>query len=230
MVIFEGNGEVVEAWPLSQRQLHRKFANLDGEPESVMSFVRQYGFLGRNTFIINDSPLTLGEFVTDWQFEMWKVQTVLDVLDCARHGRSVTPVLATLCKAPWLSPRYKFDSGSTVGFSARDIERSLAYGELTEPAAALAMLKVLINTELDAGTSLDIDPTQGAAIRLKPNDLLGAIYLHLLNEILGSVRDPFKCPGCGKWFVPEHGRKTYCSDACKMRAYRDRKRGGKNGN
>jgi hypothetical protein len=34
----------------------------------------------------------------------------------------------------------------------------------------------------------------------------------------------YQCPQCGDWFVPKHPSATYCSDACRQAAYRERQR------
>ena len=62
-----------------------------------------------------------------------------------------------------------------------------------------------------------------------PHSLLGTIWLQLAMAIAEN-RDYRVCGTCGSWFevAPGRGRpnKTYCSNACRMRAYRKRKAEG----
>jgi hypothetical protein len=66
----------------------------------------------------------------------------------------------------------------------------------------------------------------GGQISLVPNNLLGAIYVHFVQEVLGRADPLTRCAACGKWFVARHASRIYCTDACKMKAYR-RSRSGK---
>jgi hypothetical protein len=64
---------------------------------------------------------------------------------------------------------------------------------------------------------------------LSPRSLLGAMWLQLAMAANDS-RNYMRCSSCESWFelAPGLGRpdKTYCSTACRMRAYRRRKAGG----
>ena len=68
-----------------------------------------------------------------------------------------------------------------------------------------------------------------SGLSLKPTSLLSAMYLQFSSAIVGfeGITSIRKCEACGTWFEvsPRAGRpeKKYCSDACKMRAYRNRK-------
>jgi hypothetical protein len=65
-----------------------------------------------------------------------------------------------------------------------------------------------------------------ASFSVVPDDLEAALWLQFAQAIAGNI--PFrKCDACQVWFevAPGRGRpeKTYCSNACSMRAYRRRK-------
>jgi hypothetical protein len=71
------------------------------------------------------------------------------------------------------------------------------------------------------------DPLTGAPrLCLRPNDLLDALWIQLTLAIDGS-QNLQTCAECRAWFTIEAGRdrsdKRYCSNACRMRAYRKRK-------
>ena len=74
------------------------------------------------------------------------------------------------------------------------------------------------------------DPLSGSArLCICPDNLYDALYSQLLLAIDGNV-NLGTCVQCRKWFTLEAGRgrsdKQYCSDACRMRAYRKRKTSG----
>jgi hypothetical protein len=77
------------------------------------------------------------------------------------------------------------------------------------------------------GFRLD-DDLQGFETIVAPADLLSALWLQLA-DALETRRDYKQCAECGKWFsVLSQGGKPreYCSEACRIRAYRKRKKGG----
>jgi hypothetical protein len=63
-------------------------------------------------------------------------------------------------------------------------------------------------------------------IFLEPEDLLSAMWLELAMAVEGNVNFD-RCRECPTWFAISPGTnrpdKRYCSDACRMRAYRKRK-------
>lgn len=65
------------------------------------------------------------------------------------------------------------------------------------------------------------------ALRLVPRNLIGALWLQFA-QIVSRTRKVSQCRACGKWFAPlkaERGKKRlYCSDACRWRAFRRRKK------
>jgi hypothetical protein len=71
------------------------------------------------------------------------------------------------------------------------------------------------------------DPLSASArLCIRPNSLAHALWAQLLLAIDGNA-NLAACVQCRKWFTMEagHGRsdKEYCSNACRMRAYRKRK-------
>jgi hypothetical protein len=71
------------------------------------------------------------------------------------------------------------------------------------------------------------DPLSASArLCIRPHSLRDAIWAQLVLAIDGNV-NLRGCVECRKWFTLEAGRgrsdKEYCSNACRMRAYRKRK-------
>jgi hypothetical protein len=74
------------------------------------------------------------------------------------------------------------------------------------------------------------DPLSASArLCIRPRSLLHALWAQLLLMIDGNV-NLASCVQCRKWLTLEAGQgrsdKEYCSNACRMRAYRKRKGGG----
>ncbi len=81
---------------------------------------------------------------------------------------------------------------------------------------------------IDASILLSKDPLSGEArLCIRPSTLSDALWTQLALAIDGS-QSLQTCVECKKWFAikSDRGRsdKEYCSDACRMRAYRKRKK------
>jgi hypothetical protein len=63
-------------------------------------------------------------------------------------------------------------------------------------------------------------------IRMVPHDLIGFMWVQFAEAVAGG-KEFRQCASCARWMeiAPGRGRpeKSYCSDACRMRAYRKRK-------
>lgn len=80
---------------------------------------------------------------------------------------------------------------------------------------------------MDASITLSEAPQTGEArLCIRPTTLLDALWTQLALAIDGS-ESLRKCAECKKWFTIKAGEgrsdKQYCSNACRMRAYRKRK-------
>jgi hypothetical protein len=78
-----------------------------------------------------------------------------------------------------------------------------------------------------ASVLLKKDPlSSGARLCIRPPDLRSALWAQLALAIDGHI-NLRSCVECRSWFTLEAGRgrsdKEYCSNACRMRAYRKRK-------
>jgi hypothetical protein len=94
-----------------------------------------------------------------------------------------------------------------------------------------AFLRQEISKGLDSGFPYNLrfvgDPTNtGGRFQTTPHNLLGTLFLQLGQAIAGN-REQRPCKACGNWFelVPhDKGRKEFCSDGCKAKDYRERKK------
>ncbi len=107
-------------------------------------------------------------------------------------------------------------------------------GDLLQPARYLledsfTQLNVLAQGGLSAHLVWDHEQDEWRT-KVTPADLMGALRLQFATAVSGQSQFR-QCPECATWIkiAPGSGRpeKTYCSNACRMRAYRKRK--GKGG-
>lgn len=109
---------------------------------------------------------------------------------------------------------------------SRKVEDLLRSGNVRE--AAREELAFMVNDSVMHVFSLMIwpEPHQNWAVNITPECLLDFLWLQFATAIAGGVRYQ-SCVECGAWFIVAPGRgredKKFCSDACRMRAYRNRK-------
>lgn len=109
--------------------------------------------------------------------------------------------------------------------------------EYDDKAAVLASRGIIagrINNFLRTGIStlnpfISIDTESGEPhLQLRPSSLLGVMVLQFINAFLEN-KGFQQCESCRKWMeIPDDARsarKRFCSDACRMRAYRKRATG-----
>jgi hypothetical protein len=115
-----------------------------------------------------------------------------------------------------------------IGFLRRAVEvwdRSKRTGDFSKVIRAMKEIGSPSLSQIDV--RLKEDPSTGSAsICLSPPSLYAALLVQLILAIDGNL-NLRTCKQCRKWFTLEAGRgrsdKEYCSNACRMRAYRKRK-------
>jgi hypothetical protein len=117
----------------------------------------------------------------------------------------------------WEKAKETGDFGSIVQFISRQGRLEQKHGVISESEVG----------RIDANILLRERPVDGAALLcIRPTTLLNALWTQLALAINGS-QSLRTCVECKKWFAIESDRgrsdKEYCSDACRMRAYRKRK-------
>jgi hypothetical protein len=88
-------------------------------------------------------------------------------------------------------------------------------------------LKLVGRNRIDASITIREDPlTSSARLCIRPVTLLDALWTQMAQAIDGS-ESLRTCVECKQWFTIKSGEgrsdKEYCSNACRMRAYRKRK-------
>jgi hypothetical protein len=74
--------------------------------------------------------------------------------------------------------------------------------------------------------------TKRLALHIRPLNPLALMWVQYALAISGS-RDHRNCPGCRRWFEVSaelgHGKQAYCTERCKVRAYRAQSAGQAHG-
>jgi hypothetical protein len=142
----------------------------------------------------------------------WAVMTLdRDAEDPYRKILSIDgpiEVMSPVISAPFLHPRL-----------ARLWGKSDARG----PLAYFVSLKV--NERMRGHVSPAVIPLRDGDIRMVPDSLRAALWLHLAFETSGRQRKSLECLGCGEYFPPTHGRQKYHDEACRKRSWRPSKGG-----
>jgi hypothetical protein len=117
----------------------------------------------------------------------------------------------------WEKAKETGDFSSIIQFISRQGRLEQKHGVIFESEVG----------RIDANILLRERPADGAALLcIRPTTLLNALWTQLALAINGS-QSLRTCVECKKWFAIESDRgrsdKEYCSDACRMRAYRKRK-------
>lgn len=99
---------------------------------------------------------------------------------------------------------------------------------LKEVGQAFIRQQLAIRLGLPGQFSISIDPASGNNITFQvvPDNLLKGIFLQFGQAYQGN-KIHRKCKTCGKWFENEpkdRGKREFCSDACKAKDYRNRKK------
>jgi hypothetical protein len=111
--------------------------------------------------------------------------------------------------------------------------KSLNTGDFSRIIRVVERLRLILWGEVlgaPVGLLLKKDPLSGSPrLCIRPYNLFHALFAQLVLAIDGNL-NLRACLQCRKWFTLEAGRgrsdKEYCSNACRMRAYRKRKGNG----
>lgn len=233
--------------PLESEGLFLKFAELDLDEGAFAGFAHRYGLLGLEEKIrpasrrprAGDAP-TQGETFAAWVDSVLLMRTATQLFHEGRRshpdGSKALPEMRIVPGDEGLV-ELRFPDGRLGAHNVplarqetllvpASIPRSLAEKVQTQRAVGAA-LRGLVNAYLGRYCSPRLVRDGGVQIAILPEHLLGAMWLQLARVIDGN-RDFKKCEreGCGEWFeIPLGGtKKRYCTDACKSRAFRIRKR------
>src|SRR5262249_2478813 len=122
-----------------------------------------------------------------------------------------------------------YDPLACLGPAVRSWEGLKSATALEERMGASMDLQMLTNRCLRKSCSpaLLLEPNGlSFCMRMVPHHLLGFMWVQFAEAVAGG-KEFRQCASCSRWMeiAPGQGRpeKHYCSDACRMRAYRKRK-------
>ena len=176
---------------------------------------------------------------TDWVRHPYVFRLILSAWEARKKGPDGLADLARLFgweprKGSWVA-RDADDRGSKSGaitvdpgpWETRQKGSWTGMETLAKVADTFICQEVTKGTAGNGGFELHLvpDPAGGRArFRAVPPNLLSAMFFQL-GQVVEGNKKVRACKECGTWFelVPKNkGRKEFCSDACKMKEYRDR--------
>lgn len=180
--------------------------------EHVLFVAGQLGLLGTGQVIqcVVDGRLTerRGELLTDWQNLAFELNYVLLTWRMS-------------CVASWEEWDSFFYQARQQPPSRPGSSDDLA--ELKQGSAELAASRAA--ERLGYCLAIRVMPNAEPSLRFCPQTLRDYLWLEVALGIASGGR-PTACQSCGHWYLTSSGHsrsdKLYCSDACRMRAYRAR--------
>ncbi|WP_374712146.1 hypothetical protein [Symbiobacterium terraclitae] len=224
--------EVFFSKPLEHTGLFRHFAELSGDPQSILSFAEKHGVLLPSREVTaargpkteeNTSGSWPAEPLERWRTEISKMRRAVEVWDLLRSDDIDN-----------LAERFTIqEKGGVLTVAHVENPEEVVYFTRGEwvgiEGAAWRYLEHVINKRLEAYTHavLEFDAGKGRmALRVTAKCLLGALWLQFAQGVEG-FKEYRQCGECGTWYelTPDKNRtnKLYCSNACKQKAYRRRR-------
>jgi hypothetical protein len=236
----------------SDSGLFRTFAELDPTPDGIRAFADKYGLLGGDLSVLillqgmgapSEAEIGVGESRKAWAEEiramrqavaLWDMLQAGDTDKLSRHfwweGQNILKYVSDPPSVPGegLGGAPPTTQPQPESFSVRGawLER-FHPGDVIEPARYA--VQRLVNRHLkEWGSSQLLWERRSTRLRLHlvPDGLAGALWLQFARAIDGE-KTYRRCRECPTWFElsPDIARtnRFYCSDACRLKAYRRRK-------
>jgi hypothetical protein len=233
--------------------LHRQLAGIEPTEGAILAFANRYGRLGAGAAHVYEGVECFSDWhrTIVWLHEairLWDLIAVGDTDALRRVIRWEGPLVhyyppPDMCRAlggpPWEeipAKERRYLKGYDILGSAPggpEFHKGIRAGNVVRPATLF--VHQLVNGEFGrlVGPLLVWDPKRNRTVRLDlPYSLLGAIYVQFAQE-MQTRRTARLCPICGRYFdlardAARTGRlrrsdRETCSDACRSKAYRDRK-------
>jgi hypothetical protein len=221
--------------------MHRSFSEIDNA-YAVVEFADKFGMLGRIQRIAANGSQP-AEPVEYWLGQARAMRVLIKLLDISNEGEAHAMKVLKGLPSPSHSdfgrlidvpgePNFLSMTllGSVHPPSARYAARlgglmSRMYPHESGAAFSYVLWARLvisdgINAQFREGVHPAVEQAYGSPVYLVPQDLLGALYALLAEELMGSAHPLEKCPICGKWFQAMDPRRVTCSSACKQKAWR----------
>ncbi len=205
--------------------LHRMFCNITDD-SGILKFAATYGLLGFTRFHDirrRDRQLRiklLVESAQRWRYELSEMKRLIYLWDILKNRRySLLAALMTREEdGIYIILNKRRDLIATADSDLG--RRWVQFGEQPQEAALLYLTNC-INVKIRGGIYPRALPTYKKRLYLFPDNLLTAMWLMFLWEVIGEVR-PCLCPGCNNWFDPMRSTRKTCSDRCRKRVSREK--------
>jgi predicted nucleic acid-binding Zn ribbon protein len=211
--------------------IHRQFGEVQINQGGILGFCLECGFLGQRTLLVKnrDNGTFWAESYSEWVAELHKMRILLKLLDLMKKrapAELMRKYVEITVSYAYISNRNQIEetaiSGDLIeGFDLRYIPPEEDEDGL-EFRAVKTVFHGLLRRAIRETCTPDFRLERGAEIQLQPKSLLGAIYLSLLDEVLGDSEPVRRCAVCGEYFELLHDRTQYCSGRCRQKAYRNR--------
>jgi hypothetical protein len=220
--------------PLKMGGLHRDFAALDLAERSVRAFADRHGLLGFETWhVMGGKDDLVAEPLDNWYSEIRTMRLIVGLWDLYRDPETkredfAKVVYDDLDYASFSPEAEAEDELPPSAWLYTDVflphpHTGRGHDEQARYSAGM-LLSAIVSNALGILTVPMVEVRKGGQINLVPRNLLGAMYVLLAQEIMGRTEPPIRCATCGRWFDAGHALRMYCSDACKMKAYRRSKK------
>jgi hypothetical protein len=205
--------------------LHRMFCNI-ADDSGILNFASNYGLLGftRSHDIRRRDRRLSGKLLVEsaqrWRHELSEMKRLMYLWDILKNRRySLLAALMILEEdGIYIILNKRRDLIAAVDSDLG--RRWILHGEQPQEAALLYLTNY-INAKIRGSIYPRVLPTYKKRVYLFPDNLLTAMWLMFLWEVIGEVR-PYLCPGCNNWFDPRRSTRKTCSDRCRKRVSRGR--------
>ena len=222
--------------PMDDPALFKNFADLEVGESAIRAFADEHGFLVTVPDLrpeVHPAAPEQGETFDVWASEIMKMHVTLVIADCLSGEEPNTEELQA-----WVAV---WETIASIDLGLPGPSEHLVIELPGSPAslpreqrlvdAASRFLLMMVNNRLQENTRTGIVPGSGAdasrrvSLEMVPKTLLGALWLQAA-QALSEGRKFRECLECGRWFAVSTDKRradsVYCSDSCKMKAYRKR--------
>jgi len=203
--------------------LHRRFCLIE-DGRAMVDFASRYGLLGFTAERVKYSrkglppAFLLAESTARWQFELNEMRRLIYLWDLVREGKDST-IASLICREDdGLYLKLDKPSQLIAAADSRLYRKWQLLGGRPREAASHYIID-RINERIGGYVRPQINPEHAGRIYLHPIRLLDAMWLMFMWEVMGEVR-PVRCPICLEWFDSERSTRKTCSDRCRQRLSR----------
>lgn len=225
---------------MADESLHVQFANLQDDDE-IFEFADRYGFLGGHTVMLQpmdgSAAWVPAEPLSYWRYEVKRVRYLLGLASDLLNGDEFTGALIDVQRGGWVGVKsvhqgdWVPEHGDRLPVAVDGAgDDAFSWGKEWKPSSATvraageSLLRHLLGVTLQEHTFPWFEIPSRHPVQFVPTTLLGSIYLLLMARVTGEGKPVMYCEGCGKAFYQADKKRKHCSDACKFRVYRARRK------